>query len=106
VDFEGADPIALECQFSCCLQADNSSLKCTQLQIILRLCRYSRLKIILGLMTDDLEASDRSEIEVLSQNLHRGTEENQGKLIQGSRCSGRDLNQNPILHSTGVLISP
>lgn len=50
-------------------------------------------------MTDNLEASDRSEIEVLSQNLRGGTEEDQGKLIQECRCPGRDSNQNQILHS-------
>jgi len=50
-------------------------------------------------MTDNLEASDHSEIEVLSQNLRGGTEEDQGKLIQDSRCPGRDSNQNPILRS-------
>ena len=50
-------------------------------------------------MTDNLEASDRSEIEVLSENLCEGTEEDQGEFIQDSRCPGRDSNQNTILHS-------
>jgi len=50
-------------------------------------------------MTDNFEASDLSEIEVPSQNLRGGTEEDQGKLIQDSRCPGRYSNQNPILHS-------
>jgi hypothetical protein len=47
-------------------------------------------------MTDNLEAS---EFEVFSQNLCGGTEEDQGTLIQDSRCPGRDSNQNPILRS-------
>ena len=49
-------------------------------------------------MTDNLEASGRSVIEVLSRNFRGEIKKIIENFIQDIRCPGRDSNQNPILH--------